>query len=477
MQSMRRDDHLLLAAESLRPPIWGRNGRRMAANASCAISGCSRIGHEAVRGAMLHFGVGKAPQSMFQSRSNRRTSGSTEPRAPSRGGLSDRGSSMVDFSRRDVMRMTGAGALALAGPLGAGRALAQGRERELNILCWEGYNSAEVLDPFRQSRNATVRAESLTNDPTMINRLRAGETRVWDLINVNNPWARKIMLPEGLIKPLDRAEFEPYFEKMLPQFHPPYQWAMDESGDQLIGIAQRFGPFSFVVNTDKVSRDMAEDQGWNLWNDPAMEGRYGVLESDDWNVFGLCCIAGFDPFREHTDEEVAQFSEVARRVFRGAKVVGDIATMNQSMISGEIDFHLTGGIYSASPARADGAMNIRGITPKSGPFEGGKGGIAWIEITSVVNNPDLSPLATDFLHYVQDPVVSHTVAFAEGTFNPVSQMGDPACFDLFTAEQLEAIQWDSLEEEMARSVEYDIVPDYDRLLDIMSEAKRTASAN
>ena len=25
----------------------------------------------------------------------------------------------------------------------------QDREKELNILCWEGYNSAQVLDPFR----------------------------------------------------------------------------------------------------------------------------------------------------------------------------------------------------------------------------------------------------------------------------------------------------------------------------------------
>ena len=40
----------------------------------------------------------------------------------------------------------------------------------------------------------------------MINRLRAGETNVWDLINVNNPWARKVMFPEKLIKPLDRAQ-------------------------------------------------------------------------------------------------------------------------------------------------------------------------------------------------------------------------------------------------------------------------------
>ena len=115
--------------------------------------------------------------------------------------------------------------------------------------------------------------------------------------------------------------------------------------------------------------------------------------------------------------------------------------------------------------------NLRAITPKAGPVDG-KGGISWIEITSIVNNPNVSPLAEEFLLYVQEPDIAHTVAFAEGTFNPVSQMGDPACFDLFTKEELDAIQWDSLEEEMARSIEYDIVPDYDAALDLMTAAKR-----
>lgn len=377
------------------------------------------------------------------------------------------------LSRRNVMQQSAvwAAALAGAGTLAPRRALAA-RETELNILCWEGYNSAQVLDPFRSSTGATVKAESLTNDPTMINRLRAGETNVWDLINVNNPWARKIMHPEKLIKPLDRARFEPFFDRMMPDFKAPYKWAMDDSGTELLGMAQRFGPYSFVVNTDKVSRATAEDQGWNLWNDPANAGRYGILESDDWNVFGLCCIAGFDPFKVHSDDEVARFTETARRVFKGAKLVGDIATMNQAMIAGEIDFHLTGGTYSASPARADGHPEIRGITPNSGPMAGGKGGIAWIEITSQVNNPDLSPLAGQFLEYVQDPEIAHVVAFAEGTFNPVAQMGNPDCFSRFSVEELDTIQWDSLAEEMARSAEYDIVPDYDKLLDIMTAAKR-----
>jgi spermidine/putrescine transport system substrate-binding protein len=97
-------------------------------------------------------------------------------------------------SRRSFMQHSAAAA-AFAAAGFPGIAHAQ-REKELNILCWEGYNSAEVLDPFAAPKTgATIKAESLTNDPTMINRLRAGETNVWDLINVNNPWARKIMLP------------------------------------------------------------------------------------------------------------------------------------------------------------------------------------------------------------------------------------------------------------------------------------------
>ncbi len=376
-------------------------------------------------------------------------------------------------SRRQFLQMAGAGAAAFGAGSMLGRTARAAREKELNILCWEGYNSAEVLDPFRSNHDAEVKAESLTNDPTMINRLRAGEINVWDLINVNNPWARKVMYPEGLIKPLDRARFEPYFDKMMPDFKAPYRWAMSDDGNELLGMAQRYGPYSFVINEDKIARATAEDQGWDLWNDPANAGRYAVQETDDWNVFTLCLIAGFDPFAEHGDAEAAAFETAARSLFKGAKLVGDIATCNQALVSGEIDYYLPGGTYSASLARADGQRQIRGVTPRKGPM-GGKGGVSWIEITSVVNNPDVSPLAETFLEYVQDAEVSHTVAFAEGTFNPVAQMGNPDCFKLFTSDELDIIQWDSLEEDMARSVEYDIVPDYDRLHDIMTAAKRDA---
>jgi len=379
---------------------------------------------------------------------------------------------LTKIDRRQFVQSTAIlGGLAAMGPLSPAFAA---RNDQMNVLCWEGYNSDQVLGPFREANpGATVRAESGTSDPDMINKLRAGETSVWDLINVNQPWARDQLYPEGLIKPLNKDRFLPYFEKMLPEFaDPPYSLAFADD-DNLIGMPQRYGPFSFVVNTDVISREMAEDQGWNLFLDPAMKDRYGVLTYDNWNVIHMCLTAGLNPFAPVEGADVDTFRETATAIFGGSKLLtDDLVAMNTALINGEIDAYFTGGTYTASPARYDGATNVRGITPNSGPVDG-KGGVVWIELTSAVNNPDPSDLAEDFLEFVQTPDISKAVAFTEGTYNPVSQMGDPDVMSQFDEEELDAIQMDSLAEEMGRSLDYEVVASYDTLIDIYTEARRS----
>lgn len=378
----------------------------------------------------------------------------------------------MTVTRRRFLAGTAATAagLMVAGRMSPARAA---RNDQMNILCWEGYNSDGVLGPFRAANSGvTVRAESGTSDPDMINKLRAGETSVWDLINVNQPWARDQLYPEGLIKPLSKDRFLPYFDKMLPEFAAPYPLAFADDGN-LLGMPQRYGPFSFVVNTDKISRETAEDQGWNLFLDPAMKGRYGVLTYDNWNVIHMCLTAGLNPFAAIEGENLSKFRDTAMGIFGGAKLLtDDLVAMNTALINGEIDAYFTGGTYTASPARYDGADNVRAITPNSGPVDG-KGGCVWVELTSAVNNPDPSSVAEDFLEFVQTPEIAKAVAFTEGTYNPVSQMGNPDVLAQFDSEELNAIQMDSLAEEMARSLDYDVVTSYDALIDIYTEARRT----
>ena len=376
----------------------------------------------------------------------------------------------MNISRRQFsLSMASAAGLAAMGPM---RSAFAARNNEMNILCWEGYNSDEVLGPFRNANSGSnVRAESGTSDPDMINKLRAGEVNVWDLINVNQPWAREQLYPEGLIKPLNKDRFMPYFDKMMSQFSAPYPLSFADDGS-LIGMPQRFGPFSFVVNTDKISRATAEDQGWNIFLDPAMKDRYGVLTYDNWNVIHMCLTAGLNPFEPVEGDGLDSFKGTAEQIFGGAKLLtDDLVAMNTALINGEIDAYFTGGTYTASPARFDGASNIRGITPKSGPVDG-KGGVVWIELTSAVNNPDPSTLAEDFLEYVQGPEISKAVAFSEGTYNPVTQMANADVMSRFNADELDAIQWDSLDDEMARSLDYQVVSSYDKLIEIYNAAKR-----
>ena len=161
----------------------------------------------------------------------------------------------------------------------------------------------------------------------------------------------------------------PFFDKMLPEFK-DYELAFAEDGE-LIGMPQRYGPFSFVVNTDKISREMAEDQGWNLFLDSAMQDRFGVLTYDNWNVMHMCLTAGLNPFAPIEGDDVEKFRGVAKSIFAGSKLLtDDLVAMNTALINGEIDAYFTGGTYTASPARYDGASNVRGISPKSGPVDG-----------------------------------------------------------------------------------------------------------
>lgn len=380
-------------------------------------------------------------------------------------------------TRRDFLRLTGAGAATLGtASLWASKAHAV-REKEMNLLTWGGYGADAIIAPFGEEFNCEVKYELHTSDADSANRLRAGETKLWDLINVDPPWARILMWPQGLIVDLPRDKFEPYYAQMLPRFHPPYKWAMSEGGEHLLGMVQRFGTWNYVINSDAISKKEAETAGWDLFNDPAMNGRYGILTWDDYNVQDMCLGSGFSPWVEHSEEQIAQFEKTAHKWFAGAKMLSDdFVQLNFALLSGEIDAYFCGGNYSISGARFEGEWQLASVTPLHGAVDG-KGGITWEEITSPVNNPKLSPRAFDFLEYVQRPDIAHTVALAEGgTLNAVSQMGNPDCFARYAKDELRAIEWDVLEEEMERSVGYAANPDYDRMLDIYTTAKRERAA-
>lgn len=348
------------------------------------------------------------------------------------------------------------------------------RDKEMNIYCWEGYNSDKVLDPFRREFDCDVKAQGLISDPEAVNQLRAGDTKVWDIINLNNAWGRKQLYPEGLITPLDKAKFEPLWDMMIPEFKWPYKWAMSDDGENLLGMIQRYGPSGMLINTDKVSAATLEDEGYDLMLSDDFKGKYAVLMYDDWVIMHVAIAAGFSPFREITDDELAKYETLMRKLINNAAFLSDdMNAINLGMINGSIEGSFPGSVYTVSAARLDGNPNLRCVVPNKGPEElGGKAGVRWMELTSLVNNPQLSPRGEDFLEYCYRPETCKNVSFAEGTYNPVGQMGDPRVMALFSSEELDAFQYDTLEADMDKCTDFDIIPDYAKLHEIFSAAVR-----
>lgn len=377
-------------------------------------------------------------------------------------------------SRREFLRDAAAISAGVAAMTTMSRSALAARDNEMNIYCWEGYNSDRVLDPFRKEFNCNVKAQGLISDPDAVNQLRAGETKIWDIINLNNAWGRRQLYPEGLIKPLDQARFRPLWDMVLPEFKWPYYWAMSDDGAALLGMVQRYGPSGVLVNTDKVSKKTMEDEGYDLMLSDDMKGKYAVLMYDDWVIMHVCMAAGFSPFKELDEAKIAKYEELMRKTINNAAFLSDdMNAIALGMINGSIVGSFPGSTYSVSAARYDGNPNLRCVIPNKGPEDaGGKAGVCWMELTSTVNNPELSPRAADFLEYCYRPETCKRVAFADGTYNPVTQMGDKRVMEQFSPEELEAIQFDTLSEDMAKCADFDIIPSYPKLHEIFSTAVR-----
>jgi spermidine/putrescine transport system substrate-binding protein len=322
-----------------------------------------------------------------------------------------------------------------------------------------------------------VRPELLVSDYEAVAAILAAPAR-WDVVNLNDPFARDVLDRRGLVRSLDRDRFEPIVAHFLPRLERLWRSAFSIDGTRLIGICQRFGPFNFVVNAERISRRFAEDTGFALPQDRRLAGRYGILAYEDFNVMHIAIAAGLDPFGTVEEAGLARFADTARLWHeRVAIVTADHRILNRALTAGDIDFYLGGGVYTASPARLAGARQILAVTPTRGPIAG-KGAIAFAEITSVLAPSRHGALGERFLEYLLEPEAAVLAALAGGMANPVAQLADPKVLLAFTREQLDAMQWDGIEEETARCAQYRIGPDHERLRQVLRRIRgefRTAS--
>ncbi len=325
----------------------------------------------------------------------------------------------------------------------------------------------EILGKFVKTRGLFAKAENLTSDSEAASRVIVGKTIKPSILNINNPFPRKRLFPAKRIHALDCSVLPEWTAGILPWTESLCEWAYSDAGD-LIGIPQRFGPFNFVINTTLISKALAEDEGFCLLATPESAPEYGLLVFPEFNVFHIALSLELNPFSSLSKEDKQRFESQARQWFDHAVYISDdCRKLNTRLTEKSISMIMSAGMFSSGYLRREGFREIYCITPEKGPV-GGKGGICFVELNTIpVDTPSYVD-SIGFLEMILSPEMSLSVISNEINCNPVVQMADRRIFDELDPDLLEALQWGTLEEDLARCVEYDFPPDFDELLSIVN---------
>lgn len=333
----------------------------------------------------------------------------------------------------------------------------------LRYFGWEGYGDGAFASSFRRHTGLEIEHDYHLSDDVAC-RTALAHPRAWDIININSPFVRDVLHPAGAVPVLPQKYVDAVqgSDGALSRFETPAR----TFGGELIGIPQRGGPFNFVINQNRISVSDAREAGFGFALDRHFYRRFGVLSYEDFNVMHFALASGLNPFEPMSDATMVTFAEACRTIWNSARVVSaDHNFLNRLLIDGDIDFYLSGGVYTASPARLAGHHEIKAITPSRGPASG-RGGIAFVEINAL-NARSSTDVGETFLDFILSDVGAVEASMAAGACNPVFQMSRKGVFDCFKREQLHAMQWDDFEEDMSRCADYAIVPSYRELVDVL----------
>lgn len=345
---------------------------------------------------------------------------------------------------------------------------------KLRYLGWDGYTDGSFAAALRRATGIEIEGKLHLSDDLAC-RMTQATPDGWDIININTPFVRNVLHPAGVIQTLpDKFAVEvKSLSGMFARFIAP---ATSPTGET-IGIPQRCGPFNLVINQKRFSVDFARERGFGLALDPDFRKRFGILSYEDFNVMHIAIAADLNPFGSFDEAAASTFAQAVRTIFGSARIIStDHNLLNRALVDGDIDFYISGGIYTASPARLEGRLEVRAVTPDNGPIEG-KGGVAFVEINSLLkHNKNSLEAGEAYLDYLGSDTGAVEASLAANACNPVVQMRRKSVLNHFNRQQLRAMQWDDFEEDMSRCAEYSIIPDYEWLSAILRTAS-TAEVN
>jgi spermidine/putrescine transport system substrate-binding protein len=292
------------------------------------------------------------------------------------------------------------------------------------------------------------------------------------LVVTAHPFPRGILWPEGVIDPLgknDLANASP--TNILPGTTPTT--ATLESGIEgryRLGIATRFDLATVAIDRRRVSPAAVGDLGLAVLDEPALNGRYGLLADPRCLLASAMLYAGLDPFRLQLPSELRRFEAALDRfVGQAALVTPSAEELVAALVDGRIDAALPCGLRHIAPARRDGKGDLALAMPRRGPLAG-RAAFYWLEMISLAAQSKPIAQALEIMGRIRGETVTAALARAGGGLAPAVGLLDPANAGVLDPAERQALDLERLADLVPLAVPMALVPERHRLQPLLDKA-------
>jgi spermidine/putrescine transport system substrate-binding protein len=293
------------------------------------------------------------------------------------------------INRRRLLQ--GIGATGLAMGLPAVRSLPSSAQGSLTFLTYAVYSDPQLVDAFTEQTGVQIVPENYGELDEMVTKLRARESRGFDVISVSSNLTRQLF-DEGLLQPIETSRI-PNWANLDPAFGNAGYVQTGVEGE-VIGVPTVWGPEGLIYRTDLVDEPV---DSWAVLWDENYRGRISAIDYGYEMILIAALYLGYqeelraDPI-EFTDE---QFENIKNALIEQKQLVNrywsDASEAAAGLASGETVVTIGRILFQVDLEREGIPVEL------VSPIEGTQG---WATSTCIAAASENVDEAYEFLNYV-----------------------------------------------------------------------------
>lgn len=257
---------------------------------------------------------------------------------------------------------------------------------EINALVWCDHDDPNLIEPFTKETGIKVNLKVYEGTGQALSLIEQSQPGDWDVLVVDGIDVPRVAA-QGLLDPLpdDKLPLADLFPPLLME-------AQTVKDGKRYAISEKFGYNSISYNKEKV--DPADMQSMAILWDDKYKGRIAIYDYY-LPVIGMVAMGLGKKTADLTEADLPAIRDTLLKMKGVSKLVGDVATSQNAIATGEVDILAGGGEWvTAGLAKDNPALDF--VLPK-------EGGVLWSQAIGIFAASKKKDAALKFLQYIVSP--------------------------------------------------------------------------